>query len=85
MIDSKKNKIRIVRRPVRYGAGYRNPGLCLFIMIGIIIASVVGCNSGDGKKKVDLNDRVSDSELRSLSVQQDTDVLVFGFQLRRSP
>ncbi|MEA3297521.1 MAG: phosphate/phosphite/phosphonate ABC transporter substrate-binding protein, partial [candidate division Zixibacteria bacterium] len=56
-----------------------------FIMIGIIIASVVGCNSGDGKKKVDLNDRVSDSELRSLSVQQDEDVLVFGFQLRRSP
>jgi phosphonate transport system substrate-binding protein len=52
------------------------------VLLGIFLTS---CLPGDGRKVVDLNDRVSDGQLSELALKTDTDVLYFGFDLRASP
>lgn len=46
---------------------------------------LIGCDSPGGRKDIDLNDRISDQELRKLAPKQDVNVLRFGFDLRASP
>jgi len=52
------------------------------VLVGILIA---GCLPRHDRKEIDLDDWVSDAELRELAPETDTDVLRFGFDLRASP
>lgn len=55
------------------------------VFLALVGVLLTGCLPGDDRKEIDLDDRVSDAELRELTVQTDTDVLRFGFDLRASP
>jgi len=52
------------------------------VLAGILIA---GCLPRHDRKEIDLDDWVSDAELRELAPETDTDVLRFGFDLRAGP
>jgi len=53
--------------------------------LALVKVLLIGCLPGNDCREIDLDDRVSDAELRELTVRTDTDVLRFGFALRASP
>lgn len=53
-------------------------------LVGVVIF-LANSLPREGRKEIDLDDRVNDAELRELAVQADTDALRFGFDLRASP
>lgn len=58
--------------------------LILITLCVTLILSLTGCDSRD-IEKVDLSERVDDTELARMTPKRDSDVLRFGFDLRASP
>lgn len=56
-------------------------GLLVMALAGYLLS---GCESNPNGKKIDLTEKVSQEELRQTYIMKDSQVLTFGFDLRRS-
>ncbi len=61
---------------------WRIIGMLLIILNMVFFIS---CDSSEKANKIDLKERISDDQLHELLARKDADVLLFGFDLRRSP
>jgi len=66
-------------------SGIRRYALILVAAWAAVIVALAGCYPYEVEKKVDLNDRIDDAELREMAPERDGNTLRFGFDLRASP
>ena len=69
---------------------HRRQSICLRLIIGVVAMAItafllIGCDFEPEGKKVDLNKTISEEELRKIRSKNESDVYLFGFDLRASP
>ncbi len=65
-------------------AGITRYALAVAVCMTLAVV-LAGCDRSGGLERIDLSDRIDNADLHKVAVHQDSDVFLFGFDLRSTP